>query len=505
MINLLKLLMSTCAASVFVGSIWTRDLPAQSRRTDAALATLVVVVTPIGSSNGESELDDKAERVARSIQPKARGNVQIAVVEYKDVIKTLVQSAYATDEMLPEADRIILAKALGGNVVISGTTETDGSISLTIQTVSSPSFSETISIHKTKTETINNYFEQVGTSIVCLLNFAKSSADITTPNSTEQSGQTGTSSIFPDMCRLKTSTSTDSVLAIASRILRKDPKQQDALEAVARQRDTSIKELFSPKDEFETTTEYSDRTQLARAQLLRAMGSISDSIQNELSQERKASRNTLELRVGDYSVEPYDADRELFGIKIGDTKGFFFVPRDKAREFRTNIEKIKVIANQQLNLVSNTMETVFYTVVLEGMGIRSNVTAQNVDSNSPSSPSETEDSQVFFDFQVDKIAVILPPKCKKTLLTLIDTCNPLRYPDILLSAGMTFGEVTAQFVVDTLGRVELNSFKVIRSTHDLFTKSVRNALPEYQFLPAEKDGRKVRMLVQEKFEFRRSY
>jgi len=500
MIKISKLFLSAYAASALVGCTRIKDLHAQDRRTDNKMATLVVVVTPIGSS-GKYDRNNSGERFSKSIRSRARGNVRISVVDYKNVTSLLEQSGYPIDEVLSEGDRLQFATALRGDVVISGTTEKDSLISLTIQTVSTPSYSENISIATTKIETINNYFEQVSTSIVCLLNPAESSADINIPELGEQSSQTGTSSIFPEMCRLKTSTSTDSVLAIASRMLRKDPKQRNALEAVARLRDTSIKVLFAPKDEFETTTDYSNRTQQARTRLLGAMTFISDSIQNELSRLRKGSRKALELKAGDYSLEPYDADRELFGIKIGDTKGFFFVARDEAREFRNNIEKIKVIANQELNPVSNNLETMFYTVVLEEMNIRSNVTARSVDSNSPSSPSETEDSQVFFDFQVDKIAVELPPKCKKTLFGVCGTT--LRYPDILLSAGIT-GEVTAQFVVDTLGRVELNSFKVIRSNHDLFTSSVRRALSEIQFLPAEKDGRKVRMLVQQEFKFDRA-
>ena len=75
-----------------------------------------------------------------------------------------------------------------------------------------------------------------------------------------------------------------------------------------------------------------------------------------------------------------------------------------------------------------------------------------------------------------------------------------RYPDILRSAGVE-GEVLAQFVVDTLGRVEPGSFKVIRKSHDLFEAAVRSALPQMRFLPAEVGGRKVKQLVQQPFVF----
>ena len=75
-----------------------------------------------------------------------------------------------------------------------------------------------------------------------------------------------------------------------------------------------------------------------------------------------------------------------------------------------------------------------------------------------------------------------------------------RYPEILKS-GMVEGEVLAQFVVDTTGRAQPGSFKVLKSTHELFTAAVRNALPQMRFLPAEIGGRKVKQLVQQPFAF----
>jgi protein TonB len=75
-----------------------------------------------------------------------------------------------------------------------------------------------------------------------------------------------------------------------------------------------------------------------------------------------------------------------------------------------------------------------------------------------------------------------------------------RYPDMLRSANIE-GEVLAQFIVDTTGRFEPGSFKVIKSSHDLFTQAVRNALPNMKFYPAEIGGRKVKQLVQQPFTF----
>ena len=63
------------------------------------------------------------------------------------------------------------------------------------------------------------------------------------------------------------------------------------------------------------------------------------------------------------------------------------------------------------------------------------------------------------------------------------------------------GEVIAQFVVDTTGRADMKTFKVLRSSDDLFSESVRRALIRYQFFPAEVGGRKVRQRVEMPFIF----
>jgi protein TonB len=74
------------------------------------------------------------------------------------------------------------------------------------------------------------------------------------------------------------------------------------------------------------------------------------------------------------------------------------------------------------------------------------------------------------------------------------------YPDILRQAGVE-GEALVSFVVDTMGRVDQATFKVIRTTHDLFASAVKNVLPRMRFIPAELGDRKVRQLVQQPFSF----
>ena len=96
--------------------------------------------------------------------------------------------------------------------------------------------------------------------------------------------------------------------------------------------------------------------------------------------------------------------------------------------------------------------------------------------------------QPYFEFQVEKQVAQIP-----------GSGSP-RYPDMLRSANVE-GEVLAQFVVDTTGRAEMSTFKTLKSSHDLFTNSVKSALANMKFYPAEVGGRKVKQLVQMPFVF----
>lgn len=103
-------------------------------------------------------------------------------------------------------------------------------------------------------------------------------------------------------------------------------------------------------------------------------------------------------------------------------------------------------------------------------------------------PSRTYDSSTYFDFQVEQQVRPAPN-------------NPApRYPELLRSGGVD-GQVLAQFVVDTTGRPDMLTFKVLKSSHDLFTAAVRNSVPTMTFFPAEVGHKKVRQLIQMPFEF----
>jgi len=75
-----------------------------------------------------------------------------------------------------------------------------------------------------------------------------------------------------------------------------------------------------------------------------------------------------------------------------------------------------------------------------------------------------------------------------------------RYPAALRAAAIE-GEVLAQYVVDTTGRVEPGSWKVLRASHDGFREAAREAVEAGRFKPARIAGRPVRQLVQQTIRF----
>lgn len=95
---------------------------------------------------------------------------------------------------------------------------------------------------------------------------------------------------------------------------------------------------------------------------------------------------------------------------------------------------------------------------------------------------------VYFEFQVSKPVAPMPGN------------RPPRYPTSLRSQNVP-GRVTAEYVVDTLGRPDMKTFRVRRATHPDFARAVGDALPNLRFSPASVGGRPVRQLVIMTFEF----
>jgi protein TonB len=118
-----------------------------------------------------------------------------------------------------------------------------------------------------------------------------------------------------------------------------------------------------------------------------------------------------------------------------------------------------------------------------GRGVRGGI-ADGVVGAPPQVP---QGDQPYFEFQVEKPAAM-------------SGAANMVYPEMLRSAQVE-GTVLASFVVDTTGRADMSTFKVLKSDHELFTNAVKNALPRIRYLPAEVGGRKVKQLVQQPFVF----
>jgi hypothetical protein len=74
------------------------------------------------------------------------------------------------------------------------------------------------------------------------------------------------------------------------------------------------------------------------------------------------------------------------------------------------------------------------------------------------------------------------------------------YPDAMYSE-MTPGRVLAEFVVDSRGQVNLDTFNVVTASNPAFIDPVRWALKDQSFFPARRQGRLVQQVVQLPFNF----
>src|SRR5438093_4393725 len=96
--------------------------------------------------------------------------------------------------------------------------------------------------------------------------------------------------------------------------------------------------------------------------------------------------------------------------------------------------------------------------------------------------------QVYSEASVDEPAAIV-------------TAPPLEYPPALRRAGLQ-GRVTVQAVIDTLGRAEPASLKVIARPNTAFDQSARAYVLHAVFRPARVKGRAVRVLIKVPVDYR---
>jgi protein TonB len=118
-----------------------------------------------------------------------------------------------------------------------------------------------------------------------------------------------------------------------------------------------------------------------------------------------------------------------------------------------------------------------------GKGVEGGIATGVVGGTGPVVPGE-----IFLAAEVDQIPTVV-------------SLPPPRYPPIMQSAGIP-GQVDMQFVVDTLGRVEDGSMKVIQSSHKAFEEPAREALAKAVFKPGRSRGHAVRVLVSQRISFK---
>jgi beta-lactamase regulating signal transducer with metallopeptidase domain len=100
---------------------------------------------------------------------------------------------------------------------------------------------------------------------------------------------------------------------------------------------------------------------------------------------------------------------------------------------------------------------------------------------------EPNENNTYFEFQVNRLA-----RPRET--------PHLEYPAAMRGSGIG-GEVVAQFVVRNTGQVDMDTFKVEKSTGPEFTAVVKGALGALRFDPAVIRGKRVNQLVEWAFQF----
>ena len=84
------------------------------------------------------------------------------------------------------------------------------------------------------------------------------------------------------------------------------------------------------------------------------------------------------------------------------------------------------------------------------------------------------------------------------------SCHTPVYPPALQQAGVS-GLVIVGFIIDTLGRADPATIRVIQSDHRDFNAPAISAVRSCSYRPGELSGRKVRVWVQQPITFQVSH
>jgi hypothetical protein len=122
--------------------------------------------------------------------------------------------------------------------------------------------------------------------------------------------------------------------------------------------------MFFPHDEFETVSEYKERVS-GQVGLMKDIVQVTTQkseikrakrlqVSKEKELKRKAVVETLmtesssQVEFKPNDIGRYDAENETFPIVLHDTQYQIFVPREEARTFKSNFERIKIKGIKQL-------------------------------------------------------------------------------------------------------------------------------------------------------------
>jgi protein TonB len=75
-----------------------------------------------------------------------------------------------------------------------------------------------------------------------------------------------------------------------------------------------------------------------------------------------------------------------------------------------------------------------------------------------------------------------------------------QYPEHLREGGVS-GEVQLEYIIQSTGRVEPTSIRIIASDHQAFSQSVVEAVLQARFTPARRTGQPVAVLVRQTIRF----
>jgi TonB family protein len=80
------------------------------------------------------------------------------------------------------------------------------------------------------------------------------------------------------------------------------------------------------------------------------------------------------------------------------------------------------------------------------------------------------------------------------------SCRPAAYPLELREVGVE-GAATLEFIIDTTGRVDSTSIRVVAADLPAFARAARQALQTCRFAPARAAGRPARMRARSVYRF----